>query len=558
MERACKQCQTSFEVTGSDMAFYDKVSPIVGDQKLSLPPPTLCPPCRRQRRLAFRNERHLYRRRCDLCKAEVVSVYAPDAPYKAFCTSCWWSDRWDPLSFGRAFDPQRPFFEQYRELLLAVPKITLMHMHSENAEYVAYSIHYKNSYMCVSGVDGESLLYTYYVSESKDCTDCSILYRSELCYECTCGDHLYHCISCFDCESASDAILCFDCKNCRNCIGCVGLRGKQYCVLNAQRTKEEYEGMARSFQEDYAKTFSALLPKVLDLKLRHPHLHAILTNSEDSTGHLLYNSRNARECFECTDLEDCAYCTNILYSKDCCDCHYLPNGELMLEVVSSNQPSRQCFCYTCWESHDLLYCYECMNCRDCFGCVGLRKKRYCIFNTQYTKEGYEELAPRIVARMRDTKEYGEYFPVQLSTFAYNESVSSEEFPLTKEEVQERGWQWEEQIDEPAQVAMVFDAHLLPDTIDAVPDDILNWAIRCEVTKRPFRIVKQELQFYRKLQLPIPHLHPDERYRRRMALRNPRRLWPRACAKCSKPIQTTYAPERSEKVVCEACYLQAVY
>ena len=108
------------------------------------------------------------------------------------------------------------------------------------------------------------------------------------------------------------------------------------------------------------------------------------------------------------------------------------------------------------------------------------------------------------------------------------------------------------------VDKVIPAEKLPDSIDDIPDDILNWAIKCEATGRPFRIIKQELEFYRKMKLPIPHFHPDERHRRRMALRNPRKLWRRPCGKCGKEMETTYAPERPEIVYCESCYLQEVY
>lgn len=53
--------------------------------------------------------------------------------------------------------------------------------------------------------------------------------------------------------------------------------------------------------------------------------------------------------------------------------------------------------------------------------------------------------------------------------------------------------------------------MLPEDISKIPDDILNWAIECEVTKKPFRIIKQELEFYRKHNIPIPRRHPDQRY-----------------------------------------------
>jgi hypothetical protein len=56
---------------------------------------------------------------------------------------------------------------------------------------------------------------------------------------------------------------------------------------------------------------------------------------------------------------------------------------------------------------------------------------------------------------------------------------------------------------------------LPEDTAKIPDDILNWAIDCEDTGKPFRIVRQELEFYRKHSLPIPRKHPDQRYREKL-------------------------------------------
>ena len=93
-----------------------------------------------------------------------------------------------------------------------------------------------------------------------------------------------------------------------------------------------------------------------------------------------------------------------------------------------------------------------------------------------------------------------------------------------------------------------------------------------MTKKPFRIIKQELEFYRKHNLPIPRRHPDQRHLDRMALRNPRKLYERKRDKCGKDMITTYAPcevkpsleaplgcapERKEVVYCEECYEREV-
>jgi CxxC-x17-CxxC domain-containing protein len=100
--------------------------------------------------------------------------------------------------------------------------------------------------------------------------------------------------------------------------------------------------------------------------------------------------------------------------------------------------------------------------------------------------------------------------------------------------------------------------MLPYDITKIPDDILNWAIECEVTNKPFRIIRQELDFYRKHNLPIPKRHPDQRHLDIMALRNPRKLYDKKCDKCGKDIKTTYAPDRKEIVYCEECYNKEVY
>ncbi len=107
------------------------------------------------------------------------------------------------------------------------------------------------------------------------------------------------------------------------------------------------------------------------------------------------------------------------------------------------------------------------------------------------------------------------------------------------------------------VEKIIPAGKLPESIENIPDDILNWAIECEVTKKPFRIIRQELEFYRKHNIPIPRRHPDQRHLDRMKQRNPRKLFERDCDCCKKQMITTYAPERSEIVYCEGCYEREV-
>lgn len=242
-------------------------------------------------------------------------------------------------------------------------------------------------------------------------------------------------------------------------------------------------------------------------------------------------------------------------AKDCYDVYrWGHTGELCYECMGVGAGANQMlFCACCWpNNNNLLYCSFCNSCHDCFGCAGLRHKSYCIFNRQYSKEEYENIVPTLIESMMKTGEWGEFFPVSLSAYAYNDSIAQEYFPLTKEQVLKRGWRWSDYEAPLPVVQKIIAAVDLPDSIDAIPDDILNWAIECEVTKKLFKIVRQELDFYRQMKLPIPRRHPYQRHKDRMALRNPRKLWDRTCAKCQKTIVTSYAPERPEIVSCEEC------
>ena len=137
-------------------------------------------------------------------------------------------------------------------------------------------------------------------------------------------------------------------------------------------------------------------------------------------------------------------------------------------------------------------------------------------------------------------EWGEFFPASLSPFGYNETVAQEYYPLSRSEAISQGFNWSDYEAPFPKVEKIIPASRLPDNIDDIPDDILAWAIECEVSKKPFRIIKQELEFYRKHHLPIPRRHPDVRHMDRMKMRNPRKLFERLCdcEKCEENNKTS--------------------
>lgn len=123
--KTCRHCGVSFSITDKDIEFYDKVSPSFGGVKYQIPTPTLCPDCRLKRRLSFRNERTLYKRKCNATQKDIISVYSPDKSYKVYHQDYWWSDKWDAMDYGNDFDFNKSFFEQFEDLIKNVPSIAL-------------------------------------------------------------------------------------------------------------------------------------------------------------------------------------------------------------------------------------------------------------------------------------------------------------------------------------------------------------------------------------------------------------------------------------------------
>ena len=384
------------------------------------------------------------------------------------------------------------------------------------------------------------------------------MFQSELCYECCNATDCYGCLFSQNIVNSRDLLFCDQMIGCSDSIGCVGLRQKSHCIFNSQKTKGEVERFREELLSS-SKARAETARHLAELRETAPMRYGAIVNAEDSTGDYITNCQRCRECFDIVECQDCDFVWDAQKNLNCRDMMIGYRDELTYNTMGVALDSFKCFCSVyCWGCQEIAYCQHCFNSHHLFGCVGLQRNSYCILNKQFTEEEYGRLVSRIIERMQKDGTWGEFFPASLSPFAYNETIAQEYFPLEREGAEKQGWRWREESDEMPLVEKVIPGGKLPERIDDVPDDILKWAIQCEVTKRPFRIVKPELAFYRQWRLPIPHLHPDERHRRRMNLRNPRRLWPRACVKCGKELVSSYMPDRPERIYCEECYLKEVY
>lgn len=528
--------------------------------------------------MAWRNDTNLYSRKCDLCGKNIVSLYSQDKPFPVYCNKCWWSDRWDAKEYGGDFDFSRPFFEQFKELQNKVPALALVNdndIASVNCEYTHDFAFGKNCYMVIVAWRLEDSFYSYGIDYVKDVGDCLIILdKSERLYEAIFVDKCYNSKYIYNSSALQNCAFCYDCRDSSDCFLSHGLRHKKYHIKNRQYSRSEYEKILASYRLDTYSGVMKAKEEFRELILKFPRKFAVMRNCVNSTGDYLWNSKNSKYCFNAKRLEDCRYCEINDSPKDSYDLLVGGEAQQCYEGITPDQSTKALFTVYSWKNLDVTYTDSCHSSQNLFGCVGLKKTQRCILNKQYTKEDYDMLKGKIVKHMKETKEWGEFFPIHLSPFGYNETTAQDNFPLAREETLRKGFKWQDNLQLTAREETIQPENL-PDGIDGVSDSIIQETLKCVNCQRNYRIIKPELEFYRKMKVPIPRECFYCRHRERLRLHNPARLWQRKCQcaggestnkvyknisihfhqdkPCPHEFQTSYAPERPETVYCERCY-----
>src|SRR3989338_5269709 len=262
----------------------------------------------------------------------------------------------------------------------------------------------------------------------------------------------------------------------------------------------------------------------------------------------IFDTSNAKNCSYIADTEDPIDCQDV-------NNHYF-KGERCYNVMGALQDTNciaDVFVFYC---NRVGYSDSTRDSQDCFGCVGLNNKKYCILNKQYEKESFEKLRTQIIAEMTKAGVYGEFFPPELSPFGYNETLAQEYYPLTEKEAKERGFLWQKETTGTYGKETIQENEM-PKTADEINEKILDQILVCKDCKKNFRITRAEFDFYKRMNLPLPHKDFECRHQDRMKKRNPRNLWNRSCmcelsshmhgkAKCLNEFETSYSPKRKEK------------
>jgi hypothetical protein len=116
-----------------------------------------------------------------------------------------------------------------------------------------------------------------------------------------------------------------------------------------------------------------------------------------------------------------------------------------------------------------------------------------------------DLVKKIKDKMIADGEYGEFFPVSMSPFPYEDTMAHDYFPESEKVIS-------------APVGDYLTVDTLPDdSRDIDPVALSKNSYLCPVTGKLFRFQQKELEFYKNMFLPVPHESFEARYKRRNQL-----------------------------------------
>ena len=547
-----KYCEKQFELTKEDIEFL---------KMFRVSPPTLCPTCRHQRRLAFTNYSRIFKRACQVPGhiENLIALIPPVNPWIVYDEETYLSDTWDARDYKREYDPRQAFFAQFWEMKKAIPHAGSPHgVGVINSDYTFYGRYIRDSYYAFGAYSSEEVMYSNAVFDSHHIFDC---------YNINSSDTLYECNGCTKCtrvffsyfsRECVDAAFLYDCTNCMDCFGCTNLRNKRYCFWNEQLSKEEYEKRRGKIDLGNPETVKEYRDRFFNFAKQYPVRAERFESSVNSTGSDIVHSKDIYNGFQVENGERLRHVQFLKGTKDGMDMTYGSKSELLYETNGVGVgSSRVHFSIGGKTISDCEYTINCVNCTNCFGCIGLRNVSYAIFNTVYEPEEYFKRLDTLKTEMLAHGEYGEFPSVDFSSYTYNTSIAEIIYPLSKEEVVVFGFRFQDDIEINTQGLTLASKEEIGKSAQDIPDTILTRAIPSELTGKPFRIIDRELLFHKRYSVALPTETPVERMVRRMHEAGIKRMTKETCALCKKSISSLYMARDGWKPYCTDCYTKTV-
>lgn len=552
-ERTCALTGEKWMMTEEEIGWY---------RKFNVPPHSWSPAVRMKQLCSFFTMYQFWYQRHPQTGAKFLSVAHPLSKVPVLPDEEWFAS--DFGSITQEADLNRSFFQQMRELQMRVPIPGTKFIKKPERSISIASFGDVDSYFMMACKSRDSL-YGTDVNEMENSAECSGGAYIQNSYRVVQSHRIFNCKFVSGCYDCTDSNFLFDCRNCDHCFGATNKRNKSYLWFNQQLSKEDWERRMsevdlsyRSKLEGYQKRFHELM---VNDTVFPENFNEKCTNV---VGEYLYNAVDCKYVFSGNDgpFRDC-YWIIYLYGNSY-DCAFSgapvsSNRMYMSNVAVSS--SNVSFSHMTTNCQNIEYCFYTWNCENCFGCFGLQRKKFCIFNKQYSEEEYWKKLDEVKCAMLDRGEYGRFFPSHFYP-GYIMDGGLFVFEGTEDDVKKfEGTLFNPEdggaVGDPIDSAQIRDAKTVPDCIDQVGDQ--EWAnvpLYDAEFKRRFAFIKPELDFYRRFRIAPPTRHFVRRVYELFLQQNLPIFEQRACTVCNRDLLTTkHALYPDRKIVCKEHYLK---
>ncbi len=490
----------------------------------------------------------------------VLTYIHPASGIRVLPDKEWFNRDFSEINLDYSVD--KPFFDMFRELQIKIPANATRNVVEPENSIATVSLGDKDSFF-VSGCKSKNCMYLLDCQEAEGSVDCNAGINITDCYRVNHSSRLHRCKFIFESYDCIDSSFLFDCRNCEFCFGATNKRNKKFIFFNEQLSEGEWR------------------KRVAEINLGNYH---VLEQNKKRFYELVENEAVWPEnfnqnCENCTgeyliDCSDCVMSSYGLKSHNNYYCYGIYNargnafscvipGENNYQQGTSGETANSKFSISLIRCDDLEYSFNCAYCTHCFGCVGLRHKKFHIFNRGYSEEEYWRRVDDLKCAMLERNEYGRPIPAAY-TFAYfPESGPVMYLGANASDWDKIGAPRFNNSDEGAFGEMrlegkeVRSSQSVPENISDLDDSWVGVPIADERIKRPYAFLKPEIEFYKKHNIAPPRQHFTARINELMLFMNTGLMETVACAKCGKKdlIVAVNRMFKKRKFYCRECYLK---
>ena len=594
----CKYCGEEYILTDLEKNILDKEE---------FKYPEHCSLCNLKFLSSFLNDENLYHRKDSKTLEDIISIYSDDYKGEVMNVDDYKKFILDDGGLKYSREITNDIFSDFITLFKNFPKASrLVYSELENGIYSSHVWWSKNIYLsyCVF-LDCENVFYSFKIING--CTNIfsshNIINSSNLYY----WNYISNSHNIYFWEkinNCSDLLFCNDIHNSKECIFSCNQINSKYKIFNVQYSKEEYQEIKKDIFKRINNKQEFKFLKQKYKKFLQKNLVKQSTNKdkcEQVVWENIFNAKNCINTYLSSWIENCINSMSIWWKSN----------DHLYNIIASLEGWTNCencvwICsfwlnlynifFSFWvveNCKNIYYSYDIELCEEIMFCVWLKNKKYCILNKQYEKNDYFKHKKSIIFKLKKENKWWDPIPLYFLNFPYNDTLAYEYFKVNKiiyndlkEEIIDKNtkwivkifssdfisdaqfdlWTWEKlnikwrtsnkEVNIPKWTETIK-ASELPD-IKNTNNTILNKAIICEKTLRPYRIIKQELDFLKKKNLPLPIVHNDYRITKLISRRPVWELYVWKCDKCSKEELISSINKNKYKIYCKECYKNFMY